>query len=93
MAILISIHRTKPIFKYAYMYLKFEINLTWYLRVAGLRLKGGTVLYPYRFRSYKCFEHNIVNIFLPVSFNIRFDSQKNRLIETVLLSSHNICFG
>ena len=39
------------------------------------------------------FERKIVNIFLPISFNICFGAQKNRLIETVLLSTYNICFG
>ena len=34
-----------------------------------------------------------MNIFLPISFNICFGAQKNRLIETVLLRTHNICFG
>ena len=41
----------------------------------------------------KIFERKIVNIFLPLSFNIFLGAQKNRLIETVLLSTHNICFG
>ena len=36
----------------------------------------------------------IVNTFLPISFSIHFGcSKKTRLIETVLLSTHNICFG
>ena len=40
----------------------------------------------------KMFERKIVIIFLPISFNIYvLDAQKNRL--TVLLSTHNICFG
>ena len=34
-----------------------------------------------------------MNIFLPTSLNICFSAQKNRLIETVLLGSHNVCFG
>ena len=34
----------------------------------------------------------IVNIFLPISFNICFGFSKEPLIETVLLSTHNICF-
>ena len=41
----------------------------------------------HRFRLNKIFENKIVNIFIPVSFNICFESQKNRLIETVLLST------
>ena len=41
----------------------------------------------------KTFQRKIVNIFLPIKFNICFGGQKNRLIETVLLSTHNICFG
>ena len=35
------------------------------------------------------FERKIVNIFLPISFNICLGAQKNCLIETVLLSTHN----
>ena len=42
----------------------------------------------------KIFNGKIVNIFLPISFNICFlGAQKNCLIETVLLRTHNICFG
>ena len=32
----------------------------------------------------------MVNIFLPISFNICLGAQKNHLIETVLLSTHNM---
>ena len=32
-------------------------------------------------------------IFLPINFNMCLGAQKNHLIETVLLSNHNICFG
>ena len=41
------------------------------------------------------FEKKIENIFLSICFNIKFafSAQKNRLIETVLLSTHNKCFG
>ena len=39
------------------------------------------------------FERKIVNIFLLISFSIRLGAQKNCLIMTVLLSTHNICFG
>ena len=41
------------------------------------------------------FECKIVIMFLPINFNILdvLGAQKNRLIETVLLSTHNICFG
>ena len=34
----------------------------------------------------------IVNIFKPIIYSICF-AQKNHLIETVLLVTHNICFG
>ena len=40
----------------------------------------------------KVSERKIVIIFLPISFNIFWGAQKNRLNETVLLSTHNICF-
>ena len=36
---------------------------------------------------------HVMNIFLPVSLTYVLGAQKNRLIETVLLSIHNICFG
>ena len=39
------------------------------------------------------FERKIVNIFLPISFSICFGARKNRHIETVLLSTHIVCFG
>ena len=40
------------------------------------------------------FLHKIVNIFLPITFIAYvLGAQKNCLIETVLLSTHNICFG
>ena len=35
----------------------------------------------------------IAFIFLSISLNMCFGAQKNRLNETVLLSTHNICFG
>ena len=35
----------------------------------------------------------IINVFLPFNFNICFGCSKNRLIETVLLSTHKVCFG
>ena len=41
----------------------------------------------------KIFERKIVNISLPISFNICFGCPKKRLIVTLLLSTHNICFG
>ena len=41
----------------------------------------------------KYVEHKIVIIFLPIICNIYvFGALKNRLIETVLLSTDNICF-
>ena len=42
----------------------------------------------------KSFEYKIVNIFFTQSFvTYVFGAQKNCLIETVLLSTCNICFG
>ena len=38
-------------------------------------------------------ECNIVNIFYPSVVTYDLEAQKNRLIEMVLLSTHNICFG
>ena len=39
------------------------------------------------------FKHKIVIIFLPIHLNMCFGCSKNRLIETVLLNTHCICFG
>ena len=40
------------------------------------------------------FDWKIVKIVLPISYNIYvLDAQKNCLIETVLLSAHDICFS
>ena len=39
------------------------------------------------------FECKIVNILLPISFDIFLSAQKNRHIEPVLLSTRNICLG
>ena len=48
----------------------------------------------HRFTLNKIFENKIVNIFIPIRFNIIvLGAQKNRLIEMVLLSTYNICFG
>ena len=41
----------------------------------------------------KKFQCKIVNIFLPINLTYVLGAQKNRLIETVLLSTHNMCFG
>ena len=38
-------------------------------------------------------QRKIVNIFWPMILAYVLDAQKNRLIETVLLNTHNICFG
>ena len=38
-------------------------------------------------------ECKIVIIFLPICFNVFLGDQNIRLFETVLLSTHNICFG
>ena len=48
------------------------------------------IFLDHRFRKN---QRKIVNIFLPINFNICFGAEKNRLIERVLLSTHNICFG
>ena len=40
----------------------------------------------------KLFQRKIVNIFLLIFLMYVLDAQKNRLIETVLLSHHIICF-
>ena len=46
----------------------------------------------HRFRQTN-FERKILNIFLPISLTYVLGVQKNHLIETVLLSTHNIYFG
>ena len=37
-------------------------------------------------------QRKIVDIFLPPAFSMCLGAQKNRLIETVLLSTHTICW-
>ena len=41
----------------------------------------------------KFYARKIVIIFLPINLNMCLGAQKNHLIESVLLSTHNICFG
>ena len=41
----------------------------------------------------KTVQRNIVNSFLPIILAYVLDVQENRLVETVLLSTKNICFG
>ena len=41
----------------------------------------------------KHLECKIVIVFLPMNLNMCFGAQKNHLIEMVLLSTNNICFG
>ena len=41
----------------------------------------------------KHFQREIVHIFSPINLAYVLGAQKNRLIETVLLTTHNICFG
>ena len=43
--------------------------------------------------QHRFFQRKIVNIFIPISYKICFGCLKKRLIETVLLSTQNICFG
>ena len=38
-------------------------------------------------------QRTILNIFLLIILTYVLDAQKNRLFETVLLTTHNICFG
>ena len=47
----------------------------------------------HRSRLVHFFQRKILNVFLSISFNICFGCSKNRLFQTVLLSTHNICFG
>ena len=51
------------------------------------------LLYIQLIQINKHFERNIVNIFLPTSLNIFLSAQKNRINETILLSTHNKCVG
>ena len=67
--------------------------------MTNLTLKAYTKLNPLMIISSikglclnKHFESKIL-FFLPISFNICLGAQKNCLIEAVLLSNHNICFG
>ena len=38
-------------------------------------------------------DRKVVNIFLSIVLTFVLDAQMNRLIESVLLTTHNICFG
>ena len=38
-------------------------------------------------------QHKIVNIFLPILLAYVLGAQKNCLVDMVILSTHNICFG
>ena len=39
------------------------------------------------------FERKILIIFLPIGLNMCLGAKKNRLNKTIVLSTHNICFG
>ena len=41
----------------------------------------------------KCFEHEIVIIFLSINLDMCCVCSKEFLIQTILLSTHNTCFG
>ena len=41
----------------------------------------------------KHFQRKLVNIFLPIVLAYVLGAQKNRLVDTVLLSTYNIWFG
>ena len=47
----------------------------------------------YHQASKASFKRKIAIVFLTIGLNMCFGVQKNRLIKTVLLSTHNICFG
>ena len=68
------------------------LRLTFHRKSVSLKMLNSTDYYPIGLDKQN-FEHRIVNIFLSLSFIICFGCSKNRLIETVLLSSHNICFN
>ena len=48
---------------------------------------------PHSYRLTKIFSHKIFIFSCPSILTYVLGAQKNRLIETVLLSTHNICFG
>ena len=80
------------------------LNSSHCLKVSKLEAEtahSGNWFHILRKKEYRCtgldkqnIQRKVVNIFLPISFNICFGSgaQKNCLIKTVLLSTHNICF-
>ena len=53
----------------------------------------GSLVLDSQVKINKHFQHKIANVFLPIILSICLGAQKKRLIETVLLSTHNICFG
>ena len=52
-----------------------------------------TILHDPQVKINKTFQRKIVNIFKLSLLTFVLGAQKNRLIETVLLSTHNIFFG
>ena len=59
------------------------------------KLNPGSVGLNPKVQINKTFLHKNVNIYLPTIINIIYvlGAQKNRFIEEILLSTHNICFG
>ena len=62
------------------LYLKKECQLT-------IVLSYNIIVYIMGQKFNRIYEHKIVSMFLPISFNIFLCPQKNHLIETVLLST------
>ena len=67
------------------------MTLLFYLALSTMEMNNNNLRHWSRYA--KKYERKIVNISLSISLNICFCVQKNRLIETVLLSTHNVCFG
>ena len=67
----------------------------------SLEVQGFRYLYPQNYdhkrelkKLYNSILANFLDIFLSIIFSIyMLGAQKNHLIETILLSTHNICFG
>ena len=66
-----------------------------YIQKSETKKPGSKIIYGIQHTGLdnKKFHPKIVSIFLHIILAYVLGAQNNRLIETVLLSTHNICFG
>ena len=71
--------------------ISFQKIYSCYFKVPSLSIINETMIYTGLEKQ--IFSTEIVIIFLPIPLRYVLGAPENRLIETVLLSTHNICFG